>query len=71
MKTQRKILFGLIMLTTILFVVRLTLWLTEDPYFTGPLIKKIYTNILYLGILPLIGWILLKSNDNRHWKARI
>ncbi len=66
MKTQRKILFGLIMLTTILSVVRLTLWLTEDPYFTGPLIKMVYTNILYLGILPLVGWILLKSNDNRH-----
>jgi hypothetical protein len=64
MKNQRKILFGLIMLTTILFAVRLILWLTEDPYFIGPFIKMVYTNVLHLGILPLIGWILLKSNHN-------
>jgi hypothetical protein len=63
MKTQRTALVVLIFLTSLCFLTKKVLqWFASDP---GSLIQDfamLSHHLLYMGVLPLAGWMLLKSN---------
>jgi hypothetical protein len=65
MKKQRTALVVLIFLTSLLFFTKKGLqWFASDP---GSLIQDfgmLSHHLLYMVVLPLAGWILLKSNNN-------
>ena len=65
MKTQRTALVVLIFLTTFCFLTKKCLeWFASDPDSLNQFFGMISFHILYMGVLPLAGWILLKSKNN-------
>ena len=65
MKTQRTALVVLIFLTTFCFLTKKCLeWFASDPDSLNQFFGMISYHILYMGVLPLAGWILLKSKNN-------
>ena len=65
MKTQRIALVVLIFLTSLCFLTKKGLqWFASDP---GSLIQDfamLSHHLLYMGVLPLAGFVLLQSNKN-------
>jgi hypothetical protein len=65
MKKQRTALVVLIFLTTFCFLTKKCLeWFASDPDSLNQFFGMISYHILYMGVLPLAGWILLKSKNN-------
>lgn len=65
MKKQRTALVVLITLTGLCFYTSKGLeWFASDPDNLSQFFRMLSYHILYMGVLPLGGWILLKSNNN-------
>lgn len=65
MKKHRTALIVLIFLTSILFLTKKCLeWFASDPDNLNQFFGMLSYHILYMGILPLGGWILFKSSKN-------
>jgi len=65
MKNQRTALAVLIILTSLCFYTKKGLeWFASDPDNLNQFFGMLSYHILYMGVLPLAGWILLKSKNN-------
>jgi len=65
MKKQRAALVVLIFLTSLLFYTKKGLeWFASEPDSLNQFFGMISYHILYMGVLPLAGWILFKSKNN-------
>ena len=65
MKKQRTALAVLILLASLCFYTKKGLeWFASDPDSLNQFFGMLSYHILYLGVLPLGGWILFKSKNN-------
>ena len=65
MKKQRTALAVLILLTSLCFYTKKALeWFASDPDSLNQFFGMLCYHILFMGVLPLGGWILLKSKSN-------
>ena len=62
MEKQRTALAVLILLASLCFYTKMGLeWFASDPGSLNQFFGMLSYHILYMGVLPLSGWILLKS----------
>ena len=65
MKKQRTALTVLILLASLFFYTKKGLeWFASDSEGYNHLFGMLSHHILYMGVLPIAGWLLLKSNKN-------
>jgi len=65
MKKQRAAIAVLILLASLCFYTKKGLeWFASDPDSLNQFFGMLSYHILYLGVLPLVGWILFKSKNN-------
>jgi len=65
MKKQRTAIVVLIFLTSLCFFTKKGLeWFASDPGGWNHFFGMLSQQLLYMGVLPLAGWILLKSKNN-------
>ena len=65
MKTQRTALVVLIFLTSLCFFIKKSLeWFASDSGGWNHFFGMLSQHFLYMGVLPLAGYVLLKSNKN-------